>query len=480
MRLSEILKGINVIESTADPDFEINDICYDSRNASPGELFVAVRGYESDGHRYIGAAAEKGAACVLCEEKPSCGIPYILTDNSRLGLAIASSNYFGNPSSEMTMIGVTGTNGKTTTTSLIKSIIEQISHDKVGLIGTNNNMIGSEILHTERTTPESYELQKLFRLMADSGCRYVVMEVSSHALYLDRVGGITFDIGVFSNLTPDHLDFHKTMEEYGKAKALLFKKSRKGIINLDDDYAGMMISAAECPVYTYSADKNEADLAAKNIVLKADGVSFAALTLGTLEKVWLGIPGMFSVYNGLAAMAVVINLGYNISDVAAALGNCKGVVGRAEVVPTGRDFTVIIDYAHTPDALENILKTVRGFAPGRIVVLFGCGGDRDKTKRPVMGKIAGDLADFAIVTSDNPRTEVPSAIIGDILAGMKDCRSPYEVIENRREAIGWALSHAQKDDIIILAGKGHETYQIIGKTKNHFDEREVVAEYLGK
>jgi UDP-N-acetylmuramoyl-L-alanyl-D-glutamate--2,6-diaminopimelate ligase len=478
LKLKELLQGIEILESTADLNMEMSGVCYDSRRVLPGNLFVAVAGYESDGHRYIGSAVEKGAACVLCQQRPETDIPYILMDNTRKGLSQVSANWFKNPAAELKIIGVTGTNGKTTTTNLIKSMLEYCTGAKVGLIGTNQNMIGAEVLPTERTTPESYELQALLRQMVDAGCSYTVMEVSSHALYLDRVYGIQFEIGIFTNLTRDHLDFHETMEEYGRAKAILFSSSKQGIVNLDDAYAQMMIDTAQCPVYTFSAEKDEADLVAKRIRLMPDGVEFCALTIGNLQTLRLGIPGMFSVYNGLAAMAALICLGIDETKAGEALRACKGVTGRAEVVPTGRDFTMIIDYAHTPDALENILCTVRGFATGRVVVLFGCGGDRDKTKRPIMGSIAVRLADFVIVTSDNPRTEAPGEIIQDILAGMEGTKTPYTVIENRKEAIGWSIAHAEPGDIIVLAGKGHETYQIIGKEKRHFDEREVIAEFL--
>ncbi|MBE6948225.1 MAG: UDP-N-acetylmuramoyl-L-alanyl-D-glutamate--2,6-diaminopimelate ligase [Ruminococcaceae bacterium] len=478
MRLSELLKGIDIIKTTADLNMEISGICYDSRKAKQGNIFVAVVGYESDGHNYINSAVSLGAGCVLCEKEPEADIPYILIENTRRGLAVVSANWFDNPASKMKMIGVTGTNGKTTTTNLIKTMLEEVFKCKVGLIGTNCNMIGDVVMEAERTTPESYEIQALFAEMVNAGCEYVVMEVSSHALYLDRVAGIEFEIGIFSNLTRDHLDFHKTMEEYGRAKALLFRQSRIGIVNLDDEYCGLMTENATAKIFTYSIDKTEADLSAKNVVLKPDGISFAALMTARLEKVKLAIPGQFSVYNGLTALAALVNLGVDLRDAAQALSRCQGVKGRVEVVPTNSDFTVIIDYAHTPDALENVLNTVNGFATGRVVVLVGCGGDRDKTKRPVMGKTAVDMADFAIITSDNPRTEEPMAIIEDILEGVKGTKTPYKVIENRREAIGWAIKNHKPDDIIILAGKGHETYQIIGKTKNHFDEREVVREFL--
>jgi UDP-N-acetylmuramoyl-L-alanyl-D-glutamate--2,6-diaminopimelate ligase len=478
MKLIDLIEGIEIVESSADFEMEISSVSYDSRTVQPGSMFVAVKGYESDGYDFIDSAIHSGASCILCEKKPAVDVPYVRTVHMRRALSIVSANWFGNPARQMKLIGVTGTNGKTTTTNLIKKIIESCSDQKVGLIGTNQNMIGETVFAAERTTPESYEIQKLFRQMADEGCAYVVMEVSSHALVLDRVYGVPFELGIFTNLTPDHLDFHHTMEEYGAAKAILFSSCRLGIINLDDSHAQAMANAASCPVYTYSAEKDEADLVAKDIKFRADSVEFIALTIGKLQRIELAIPGMFSVYNALAAIAAALNLGLELPEIAEALKECSGVMGRAEVVPTGRDFTVIIDYAHTPDALENIIRTVREVADGRVVTLFGCGGDRDKTKRPVMGKIAADLSDFVIVTSDNPRTEVPEEIISEILTGMTGTETPYVVIENRREAIGWAIGHAQENDVIILAGKGHETYQIFGKEKIHFDEREVVADFL--
>jgi len=314
--------------------------------------------------------------------------------------------------------------------------------------------------------------------MADSGCTYVVMEVSSHALFLDRVYGVRFETGVFTNLTHDHLDFHKTMEDYAAAKAILMAQSNHAVVNLDDPYAGMMTAAAAGSVLTFSADNDSADLVAKRIRTMADKVEFCALTLEQLQKIEVNIPARFTIYNALATLGVGLTLGFTLEDMAEALKSYPGVKGRVEVVPTGRDFTVIIDYAHSPDALEKIIGTFRELEAGRVVTLFGCGGDRDATKRPEMGEIAGRLSDFVIVTSDNPRTEEPGKIIDDILSGMKDTKTPYIVIENRREAIGWALQNAQPGDIIILAGKGHETYQIIGREKNHFDEREIVGDFL--
>lgn len=478
MKLGKLLTDVNVLESQADLEAEIGDISYDSRQTKKNDLFVAIRGFESDGHKFIGAAVKAGASVIICEEKPEESVPYIIVENSREALALASQNYFGNPASEMKLIGVTGTNGKTTTTMLIKHVLDTCTEEKTGLIGTNQNMIGDKILPTERTTPESYELQKLFRDMADDGCKYVVMEVSSHSLALDRVAGLNFEVAVFTNLTQDHLDFHKTMEEYAGAKALLLERCNNAAINIDDEWGGYMLERAKCPVFTYSETKLEADLVAKDIRLSPSNVKFCALAFNTLERVALEIPGRFSVYNAMSVISASLLLGFGLPDISEALKTAKGVKGRVEVVPTPDDFTILIDYAHTPDALENVIKSMKEVATGRVVVLFGCGGDRDKTKRPIMGEIATTLADYAIITSDNPRTETPADIIGDILEGVKVAKSRYRVIEDRIEAIAYAIDNHQQGDLIILAGKGHETYQIIGKTKHHMDEREIVAEHL--
>lgn len=478
MKLQDLLKGVAVLESTAAPDTEINEVRYDSRAVQPGDLFVAIRGYATDGHQYIGKALEQGAAAIVCEEAPA-GTPAVVVENARRALAEIAANRFGHPADSMTMLGVTGTNGKTTTTYLVKHMLEDAGH-KVGLIGTNQNLIGDEVVETERTTPESYELHALFARMRDAGCTHVIMEVSSHSLVLDRVHGIHFAVGAFTNLTQDHLDFHKTMEEYRKAKALLFTISDKGVINLDDPAAGAMLADAKCPCLTFSCEKDAADLTAKNLKLHADGVEFVAATKGDLARVKLPIPGHFSAENALTALGIVFQLGMPLADAAKSLATATGVKGRVEVVPTDTDYTVLIDYAHSPDGVENVLRAVRGFARGRVVALFGCGGDRDRTKRPKMGKIAADLADFCIVTSDNPRTEDPKAIIDDILEGMKGTKTPMQVIVDRPEAIHWALAHAKKDDIIVLMGKGHETYQEVNHVKHHMDEREIVRDFFAR
>ena len=477
MKLQAILQGLEPLEVHADLSREITGIAYDSRAVKPGNLFVAICGYDTDGHKYIPMALKKGAACVLCEKAPAEG-EYVLLSDTRRGLALAGANWYGNPAGEMTMIGITGTNGKTTTTYLVKHILEDCLGAKVGLVGTIQNMIGDEVLHTERTTPESLELQALFRHMADAGCTHVVMEVSSHALSLHRVDGVTFDVGVFTNLTQDHLDFHKTMEEYCRAKAMLFARSKVGAVNVDDPWAKEILAHATCPVITYSA-KGQAALEATDIRLEPHHVAFTAHYQGTETACTLGIPGAFSVYNALSALSAALALGIAPEKAAASLATARGVKGRAEVVPTpGKDYTVLIDYSHTPDSLENILKTVREFARGRVIAVFGCGGDRDPIKRPIMGKIAADLADLVVVTSDNPRTEDPMAIIDQILVGIPKDQTPTTVIENRRQAIRWAMDNAQAGDVIVLAGKGHETYQEIGHEKFHLDEREEVAAHL--
>ena len=477
MKLSELLHGIDIAAWSANQDLEITGISYDSRQVKPGDLFVAVTGYAVDGHQFIPMAVEKGAAAILCQRPPEEEIPYALTENTRLALALASANYFGHPAESMTFIGVTGTNGKTSSTYLLKTVLEKTLNAKVGLVGTIQNMIGDQVIETERTTPESYELQKLFYEMAEAGCTHVIMEVSSHSLVLDRVAGIHFKVGVFTNLTQDHLDFHKTMEEYRKAKAILFTRCDKGVFNGDDPATEKILETATCWSMTFGQHP-ENDLVAEQPVLHSDGVSFTAHCGAETAPVHLGIPGGFTVYNALGVLAAAMALGVPLKAAASALETAEGVKGRVEVVPTpGKDYTILIDYAHAPDGLENVLTSVRGFCKGRLISVFGCGGDRDNTKRPIMGEIGARLSDIAIITSDNPRTEDPFKIIDMILAGIPD-RSNCVVEENRRKAIRMAMDMAKKDDIIVLCGKGHETYQILGTEKTHLDEREVVAACL--
>ena len=479
MQLSALLEGIEILACTADKTLEVTGVCYDSRKIQPGELFVAVTGFAADGHKFIPMAAAKGALAVLCEREPEENVPYIKVASTRHALAVVSANWFGCPADNMCMIGVTGTNGKTTSTYLLKSVLEQTLGAKVGLIGTIQNMIGDTAIETERTTPESYELQQLFAQMYAAGCTHVIMEVSSHALVLNRVDTVQFKVGVFTNLTEDHLDFHKTMEEYCRAKAMLFTRCETGVVNLDDAYCEKITKDAACGLLTYGVKDTHAQLRAENLELQASSVAFDVCRAGERVRAALAIPGSFSVYNALGVIGAALALGLPLEKITLALAKSSGVKGRAEVVPTpGKDYTVLIDYSHTPDSLENILRTVRGFCRGRLIAVFGCGGDRDRLKRPIMGEAAGRLADLSIVTSDNPRTEKPMDIIDDIVAGMQDAPHPYRVIENRVEAIEWALAHAQPDDVIVLCGKGHETYQEVNHVKHHMDEREIVAAYL--
>ena len=490
MKLKELLQGLTILEATADLEMEIARVSYDSRQTRPGDLFVAMSGFAVDGHDFIGKAMEAGAAAVLCEKIPRGGIseetfhiprggiPYVRVADSRRALAVVGANFYGHPADDMTMVAVTGTNGKTTTTYLLKAILEQALGAKVGLIGTNQNMIGQEVLPTERTTPESFELQGLLDQMRRGGCTHVVMEASSHALYLDRVYGIHYAVGIFTNLTQDHLDFHKTMEAYCDAKAILFRNCDTGVVNADDPWTGRLMEHASCKVLTYS-EKAESDLRAEDVSLGADHIAFTAVTAKEKVPIRVNIPGGFMVYNTLDVLGAALALGISLEKSAEILASVPHVKGRVEVVPTpGKDYTILIDYAHSPDGLENVLTSVKGFAKGRTIALFGCGGDRDKTKRPKMGKVAAEIADFAVVTTDNPRTEVPADIIADILPGFEGSDTPYVVVEDRVEAIHWAMDHAEKGDVIVLCGKGHETYQEVNHVKHHMDEREIVADYL--
>ncbi len=478
MKIIELLSNVNVIKYACEQDMEVTGVSYDSRKVEPGNAFVAVAGFRTDGHRYIAQAVEKGAALIVCETPPEISVPYALVGDSRLALAKISDNFFQHPARDMKIVGVTGTNGKTTVATLVKSVLEQATGKQVGMMGTNANFIGAQELPTERTTPESYEVFRLLRQMKDAGCEYAVMEVSSHALALDRVYGIQFETGVFTNFSRDHLDFHETMEKYLEAKSLLFSMCRYGVVNLDDGAAEKLMKAGSCQFQTYSAKSDGADLVAKNINLKADRVEFEAVVEGSISRISLGIPGMFSVYNALAATACCLTLGLSLADISVAMRHAPGVKGRAEVVPVPADYTVIIDYAHSPDSVQNILKAVRGFAKGRVIALFGCGGDRDRTKRPLMGKAAAELADYCIVTSDNPRSEDPRAIIEEILPGMKGAKASTAVIDDRRAAIVHALDNAKAGDVVVLMGKGHETYQEIDGVKRHLDEREEIANYF--
>ena len=480
MKLKELIRDIAVLECTADLELDISAVHYDSRKVTPGSLFVAISGFASDGNRFIPMALEKGAVAVVTAKKPEIDVPYVLVPSDRLALALLGCNFFGHPAKSMTMIGVTGTNGKTSSTLLLKQVLEKTVGAKVGLVGTMANMVGDEIIPTERTTPESFDLQALFARMRAAGCTHVVMEVSSHAMTLERIGGTRFDIAAFTNLTEDHLDFHKTMEAYCDAKAELFRRCGKAVVNVDDSWSDRILSAAACPVLSTSVN-GAADLKAEELELLSEGISFTAVSGEERAKIQLPIPGKFTVYNALTVLGIAKQLGISLADCAEALKTAEGVKGRVEVVPTPETpYSVLIDYAHTPDGLENVLTSVKGFCKGRLISVFGCGGDRDPMKRPIMGRIGVECSDIAIITSDNPRTENPMAIIEDILKGVNEELGEYIVMEDRRAAIRYAMDIAEKDDIIVLAGKGHETYQEICGVKHHLDEREEVAAHLAE
>ena len=473
MTLKELLKNIDA-KITGNCDAEIKGIAYDSRKVKEGFLFVAIKGFETDGHKYIESAVNNGAVAVLGEEDIACACTYAKTSDTRKALALLSAEFFDHPEKKLKIIGLTGTNGKTTTTYLIRQIL-MLKGFRCDLIGTNQTIIGDEIIESSRTTPESFDLFEIFSKMASSGGEYVVMEVSSHSLELDRVYGVTFETAVLTNITQDHLDFHKTMDNYARAKAKIFSMSKSGAINADDSYCNLMQEYAKGKAITYSIDNNS-DVHAENIRISERGVIFTLNHDGQEREMRLGIPGKFSVYNALAAICACRNIGIEMTDIEKGLVLAKSIKGRIEVVRTNTPYTIIIDYAHTPDGMENIISAVRAFAKARVITVFGCGGNRDATKRPKMGAIAEELSDIAVVTSDNPRCEEPMAIIEDILKGMK--KDNHVIVENRKEAIKYAMGIAKQDDIIILAGKGHETYQEINHVKHDFDERVVIKEIL--
>jgi UDP-N-acetylmuramoyl-L-alanyl-D-glutamate--2,6-diaminopimelate ligase len=478
MRLVDILDGIEC-DIKGDADVEICDLKYDSRQVCAGDLFFCITGFEEDGHKYAPDAAARGAAAIVAtREIEGLDTLQVIVKNDRQAMALAAVRFFGSPASSMKTVGVTGTNGKTTTTYMMKSIAEAAGM-KVGLIGTICNMIGAEEIPAERTTPESVDLQRLLARMRDSGCDLVVMEVSSHSLFLRRVEGIRFDVGIFTNLSQDHMDFHKTWQNYVDAKKILFKQSEAAVINVDDEAAADMIGAAKNELLRFGV-QNRADIMPEALSLQADGTSFFVRVRGKKTKIRIPIPGMFTVYNAMGAIGAADKLSIGADAIARGLAQIRSVPGRFELLDThGKDYSIILDYAHSPDSLENTLLTIRDFAPGRIVTVFGCGGNRDRVKRPIMGRIAEAYSDFVVITSDNPRFEEPEAIIKEIEEGLEG-KTPYILIENRREAICYAIKNAQEKDIILLAGKGHETYQEICGKKHDFDEKVVVEQIFSE
>lgn len=476
MKLRTLLAGIPQTGEWYNEEMEITSITADSRQVQPGALFAAIPGTKQDGQTYIPEALERGAAAVLCQSPPDYPGPWLVTEDIRRAYAVLCANWFGRPADALRLVAVTGTNGKTTTSSLLYELISGVTGTKVGLIGTNRNMIGQMELPSFATTPDSYTLNRLLRQMVDAGCKYVVMEASSHALSQARTVGLRFDVGVFTNLTRDHLDYHHDMEAYRAAKEKLFDQCEKAVLNLDDETGRYYEARVPCETFTYSENDSRADLTARDLRLFPGHVEFVALMQGRLERIHLPIPGGFSVYNALAALSAGVCLGLDLSDLARVMRSVKGVKGRVEIVPVPRAFTVIIDYAHSPNALENILVTARDVTANRLICLFGCGGDRDKTKRPIMGAVAQELADVVMVTSDNPRTERPEDIIGDILSGMEPDAGNIYVQPDRVKAIAWCMAQGKPGDVIVLAGKGHELTQEINGVCYPMDERKIVAE----
>lgn len=478
MLLQYLIEKLEIKDITGNTEIDINKIEYDSKKITKQDMFVAIKGYKDDGNNYIEEAIQNGAVAIIVEENMDIAkyvngnVTIIRVDNSRKALAIVASTYYGEPAKKLNMIGVTGTKGKTTTAYMIRDIM-LASGKKTGMIGTIYNTYLDKKIESSRTSPESLDLQKLLKQMVDSGIEYVVMEVSSHALSLFRVYGINFKVSVFTNLANEHLDFHETMENYLNAKAKLFEQSEYAIINGDDIYAPRLIKMLNIKYATYGLN-NLVNITATDVSVNASYVEFKMYVNKILETVHVNIPGKFTVYNSLAAIGVCSFLNCQMDAILLALANVK-VPGRCEVVDIGKTFSVVIDYAHNPSSMEAILQAMKKFAKGRIICVFGCGGNRDKTKREIMGALAGRYADFTLITNDNPRDEEPKAILSEIEKGIKTTKGLYKVIENRNEAIKFAMRIAWKNDIVLLLGKGHETYMEFKNGKKiHFDERECV------
>ncbi len=485
MKLSDLFCGIRVLEWNAPTELEVSQVLSDSRKVGDGAAFVCLKGLSADGRDWIPAAAEKGAVVAICQEKPEVDFPYVLIEDTRSALPLLLSNFYHHPEKSFRrIIGITGTNGKTTTSFMLKAIFEEAGCT-TGLIGTTKYLIGNEEFQVDQgaaflTTPDPELMFLLFNEMRKKGVDTVIMEASSHALALKKLNGIPFHIGIFTNFTQDHIDFHKTMEEYLEAKKTLFSVCQKGIFNADDPAFEAISKDANSSVIRYS-EKAEAEYKmAKLLDFDENGLSYLLKEKEGEEKIFLPIPGKFNIYNSLAAISTAREENIPYSIIRSALNKISGVKGRIERIPTKTPFSVFIDFAHTPDALENILQTLRGFTKGRLITLFGCGGDRDKTKRPIMGEIACRFSDFVIVTSDNSRTEKKEDIIEDILCGVKGKGCDFVSIVDRTEAIHFAIDHAKIGDVILLAGKGHEEYEIDQTGKHYYSEKNIVLEYIGE
>ena len=486
MELKRILSGLENLKAKGNLDIDITNVSSDSREIKENGMFIAIKGFETDGHKYIDSAIENGASVVMVEEgidlkslKIPSNVTLIVSPNTRNALAMCGCNFYDDPSKKFKLIGVTGTKGKTTTTFMIKSILEK-QGKKVGLIGTIAIYIGDKkIEDSDRTTPESIKLQKIFADMVKEKVDVVIMEVSSQSLKLDRVAGCDFDIGVFTNLSEDHISEkeHPDMKDYFESKLKLFNMCKTAYVNVDDIY-GVKVAKLDngCDIHTYGID-NYSELLAKDITITNASVDFKVKINNKNERIKVSIPGRFSVYNSLASICVAQKLGATTENIQQALLEVR-VPGRSELVDNKKDLVIMIDYAHSPESLENILSAVKSYTKGKVISLFGCGGDRDSGKRPIMGEISGRIADYTIITSDNPRTENPDEIVNEIEKGIKKTNGKYTCIVDRKEAIKHAISIATKRDIIVLAGKGHEPYQEINHEKYPFDERIIVKEII--
>lgn len=483
MKLQKLLENLHAIFPNNGENPEITSIENDNRKVQKGSLFICIKGYTVDGHDFAESAVKNGAAAVLAERPLELDVPVLLVNDTTRAMAVLADAFYGQPTKSLHLIGITGTNGKTTTSHLIEKIFADAGK-KTGLIGTMYTKIADQIIETKNTTPESLTLQKTFNQMVDAGVNTAVMEVSSHALDLGRVHGCDYNVAVFTNLTQDHLDYHETMEEYKRAKSLLFaqlgntfdlNKPKYAVLNADDDASEMYSRSTAAHVVTYGIEQ-KADLKAKNIQMTPKGTVFDLEIMGVTYPIRMQLIGKFSVYNVLASIAAALVSGLSMEQIIHSIESVEGVAGRFELVNAGQDFTVIVDYAHTPDSLENVLKTIQHFAEKKVFVIVGCGGDRDRTKRPLMAQIACQLATDPILTSDNPRSEDPLDILKDMEAGVKG--ETYQVIPDRRKAIYTAVSQAEAGDVILIAGKGHETYQIIGKEVHDFDDRLVAREAI--
>ena len=482
MKCNQLLEGFEYTCLQGDLSVPVTAVVNDSRKLEEGCMVICVKGASFDGHTFAKEAAQKGASVLLVEEPVEVpeNVTVVQVKSTRYAMALVSAAWFGHPAKEMTTIAVTGTKGKTTTTYMIHDLLEKAGH-KVGVIGTIEVRIGEEHIPVNNTTPESYDIHSYFRRMADAGCDVVVMEASSQGFKLDRTAGIEFDYGLFTNLSPDHIgpNEHENFEEYLSCKAMLFDQCKKGFANLDDEHFAEITKHAKCTIQTFGLDENS-DLKASEIRLTREtdflGVDFELS--GTVNgSVSCGIPGTFNVHNALGAISIVSDMGMELSDINEVLKNFKAK-GRVQIIPTGYEYTLIVDYAHNAVALESILNTLRAYQPNRLISLFGCGGNRSRLRRFEMGEVSGKLADLTVITSDNPRFEEPQAIIDDILTGIQKTEGKYISIIDRREAISYVMHHAKPGDIVVLAGKGHETYQEIQGKKYHMSEEEIVQDVL--